>query len=986
MPSPALLLVDGHALAYRQFFALERTAMATSTGQPSWTAYGFFSALQGVLQAYQPQALAFAFDVARESFRTELYPEYKAHRQAMPDTMRAQMSGLLEGIASLGLPLYQVPNFEADDVIGTLSTQAAAQGWDVLVLTGDQDAFQLVDEAGRIRILIPGRTPKDPMKAYDSQAVYDKWQVWPHQVADYKGLMGDSSDNIPGVPGVGPKTAAQLLNQYATLEQVLAHIADVPKAGLQAKLTEHTELAKLSKVLATINTAVPSVTFDPQACQLASLNQVALKTLFEAYEFKRLLGQWPLWVSLLTGEPPTYPALEAEFTAATPEEANNDQAPPLPTLSWVEPTLITDLDTLQHHLAQALQAGVVAFDVETTGLDTLTAQPVGFSIAYGEGLRLGQRTPANPLGLSDASLPEWALVGEPHPNAVAQVVAYVPMAHSFLGDALTAQQCPWESVAPLLQPLLASEQVVKLIHNVKYEYKVLKQWGVTLAGPVFDTMLASFVCQPEGKHGLKTLATTQLGLHMTPIEDLIGKGKKQTTFDKVPIEQATPYGAADADATWRLAHRFTQVLQAEPTLATLFYELENPLATVLADMETVGIRLDTAHLEGLRQRLAGELATQEADILALAGGDPFNLNSPKQVGEVLFDRLGIKPLRKTAGKTAYSTDASVLEYLAPDYPIVQRLLDYRQTFKLQSTYVEALPRLLHPLTGRIHTSFNQTIAATGRLSSSDPNLQNIPIRTTTGRLLRQAFVPGSQDKTQPHGGEWWLLSADYSQIELRVLAHFSQEPRLMEAFASGLDVHAATAALVFGVPVEQVSKHQRYQAKTVNFGVVYGQTAHGLSQQLGVTRAEAQAFIDEYFTLYPQVKAFIEATKAQAHEQGYVTTLYGRRRNLAEGLNASNKSMREFAERAAFNTPLQGGAADVMKAAMLALAHRLKQANASPYARLLLQVHDELVLEVHETHKATVEAWVREAMLLQQPLRVPLEVDCQWGQSWLEGE
>jgi DNA polymerase-1 len=560
------------------------------------------------------------------------------------------------------------------------------------------------------------------------------------------------------------------------------------------------------------------------------------------------------------------------------------------------------------------------------------------------------------------------------------------MAHSFLGDALTAQQCPWESVAPLLQPLLASEQVVKLIHNVKYEYKVLKQWGVTLAGPVFDTMLASFVCQPEGKHGLKTLATTQLGLHMTPIEDLIGKGKKQTTFDKVPIEQATPYGAADADATWRLAHRFTQVLQAEPTLATLFYELENPLATVLADMETVGIRLDTAHLEGLRQRLAGELATQEADILALAGGDPFNLNSPKQVGEVLFDRLGIKPLRKTAGKTAYSTDASVLEYLAPDYPIVQRLLDYRQTFKLQSTYVEALPRLLHPLTGRIHTSFNQTIAATGRLSSSDPNLQNIPIRTTTGRLLRQAFVPGSQDKTQPHGGEWWLLSADYSQIELRVLAHFSQEPRLMEAFASGLDVHAATAALVFGVPVEQVSKHQRYQAKTVNFGVVYGQTAHGLSQQLGVTRAEAQAFIDEYFTLYPQVKAFIEATKAQAHEQGYVTTLYGRRRNLAEGLNASNKSMREFAERAAFNTPLQGGAADVMKAAMLALAHRLKQANASPYARLLLQVHDELVLEVHETHKATVEAWVREAMLLQQPLRVPLEVDCQWGQSWLEGE
>jgi DNA polymerase-1 len=938
-----LVLIDGHSLAYRMYFALERTGMATRAKQPTWAVYGFFNALFALLKQVSPDAMAVAFDVGKHTFRNDLYPDYKAHRASMPDEMKSQMGLIQQGVRALGIPIYELPGFEADDVIGTLSRQAAEHG-DVLVkiLTGDQDAFQLVDD-GRVQVLIPPRTPKEGLSVYDRAGVIGKWGIPPELVVDFKGLKGDTSDNIPGVPGVGDKTAVKLLTQYGSLEGVYQNVGLVNGAKLKESLMTYRDQAFLSKQLATIDRHAP-VQVDLEHCHLAMPDKAAWRQFLETCEFRSFLAQ---------GDALIAPFLGADAATATPTDSPS-------ACNECSVDLITTEEGLSQWVQAITQHGVLALDLETTGLDVLTAGIVGVALATGPGLSVETVTLAHPITAQSLPLNRLS-VSEPADTP--PQVAYIPIGHENTPDQLS-----WETVKAALAPVLANASIPKLVHNLKFERNVLQTHGCPLNGLVFDTMIASYVMDPDRRHGLKQLGPDLLGVSMDEITTLIGSGKKEIPFSQVPVDQAAPYAGKDAQVTWQLAVHFARTLPE--TRHPLLYWVELPAAAVLASMERTGVCLDTAYLGELSAQLAVGLAQAETDIYALAGLE-FNLNSPKQVGEVLFERLDIQPLRKTPTKTAYSTDAKVLEQLAPDYPIIQKLLDYRGLFKLKSTYVDALPALVHPQTGRLHTHFNQTVTATGRLSSSNPNLQNIPIRTELGRKIRQAFVP------QPG---WVLLSADYSQIELRMLAHYSNDPHLVAAFNAGEDVHTTTAALVFNVPKEHVTKEMRYQAKTVNFGVIYGQSAHGLSQQLGITRAEAQAFIEAYFARYDHVKACIEKVIADAHATGTATTLMGRVRNLSEGLASSNRGIREFSERAAFNTPLQGSAADLMKLAMVRLQAQLPQYPA----HLLLQVHDELVLEVAPEAVEPVKALVLEAMQLDQPLRVPLAVDIHTGPTWME--
>lgn len=968
-PKAPLVLVDGHALAYRMYFALEGTRMQTQDGHPTWAVYGFFMALFQLLKQRPVGAMAVAFDVSRESFRTELYADYKANRASMPDDMREQMAAILEGVEALGLPLFQIPDVEADDVIGTLTRQTLEQTeHPVEILTGDQDSFQLVDEAGRVHILIPSRKPKEGLKPYGWQEVFDKWGVYPNQVVDAKGLMGDTSDNIPGVPSVGQKTAAKLLAQYTTLDGVYENLSDLKGKKLFTTLETYKDQAYLSQKLAQIITDVPGVTLNWEACQLQVPDVEALKSFLQRYEMKAFLGQLDEIVAAFNGtnaKEKTPTSATGSMTASVSEEGH------FPTF---EPECVTQFNRLEKLEQLIREAGGFALDLETTALDTKTAEPVGIAIAVGKGLKLENRRGSKRTFLYNTVTERQALTVTSLPEALKSV--YIPVGHKpelQLGEA-PPKQLNWQDVKPWLNKLIQDEALFKLVHNRKYEQNVLSQWGMNLAEPVLDTMLLSYVLSPERRHGLKGLAEDLLGLPMKPYEEIVGKGKKQKCFSDIGLEEATQYGALDAYATLALA--FTLLPQLPPSQTALLWDMELPLSRVLAEMEATGICLDTGHLATLSQQLDKDLNELESTIYDLAG-EPFNLNSPKQVGEVFFDKLGIPPMGKTASKSGYSTDAKVLEKLAPDYEIVQKLLDYRQLFKLKSTYIDALPKLLHPRTKRLHTSFNQTITATGRLSSSEPNLQNIPVRTELGRKIREAFIPQQDTKTP-----WVLISADYSQIELRLLAHLSADTQLMEAFHHGEDIHTKTAALVLGLEPDKVSKEQRYQAKAVNFGIVYGQTAHGLSQQLDITRAEAQSFIDRYFETYPGVKTYIEEVKALAHQQGWVETLCGRRRNLAGDLASSNRSVREFAERAAFNTPIQGGAADLLKLAMLRLQGRLRLDGLQ--AKLLLQVHDELVLEAPRAELDATLTAIDWAMGLDQPLNVPLVVDRHIGDNWLE--
>ena len=971
-----LLLVDGHSLAYRMHFALERTNMRTADQRPTWAIYGFFNILLSLIKKLRPEAVIVSFDIGRVTFRNELYADYKAQRESMPEDMRSQMQAVREGVVLFGIPIFERENYEADDVIGTLAHRAAREGFRVRILTGDQDAFQLVDDGdasdmerlGSIEVLLPPRQPREEMKTYTRQAVFDKWGVYPEQVVDFKGLKGDTSDNIPGVPGIGDKTAAKLLTEYGTLAALYERITELPVNKLREKLETYREQAFLSKKLATIECNTPIDPVDWEACHLSIPDVPALLAFLAKQEFRSHVKQASEWLPLFQNASTDIP-LQAPLVASRnlPDAQLHLERGCL----QVAHDLVTTEEALQALTDLIEQVGVFAIDVETTGLDVHTAELAGIAISVGGGLEIYRRPAENVLKLQDypASFPALRLKpGADIPENRQPIKSfYIPLQQKEATESLSE-----EIVLKAFGPLLNSDAIAKLVHNIKFEGNIFRRRGIPLGGLVFDTMIVSYVEEPDRRHGLKSLTEEVLGWPMAEIDTLIGSGRKLISFSEVPVEQAAAYAVCDTWATWELAHCFLSRLEERQW--TLFYEIELPLAHVLAGMEWTGVALDKACLAGLGESLNKRLSELERDIWVLAGVE-FNLNSPRQVGEILFERLGIAPTRKTKSKAAYSTDVKVLEQLAGQHEIVAKLLEYRQGFKLKSTYIDALPTLVSPATGRLHTSFNQVVTATGRLSSSNPNLQNIPIRSELGRQIREAFVPGNQK-------DWVLISADYSQIELRLLAHFSEDPHLVEAFNQGEDIHTATASLVFGVPIEKVSKEQRYRAKTVNFGVIYGQSPYGLAQQLKIPQGEAAQFIRLYFSRYSRVEQCIEAIKNQARETGMVETLAGRVRNLSRDLGSSNRSVREFAERAAFNMPLQGSAADLMKIAMIRLQRKLKTEGLQ--TRMILQVHDELVLEAPRAEIERACDVVRWAMELDQPLRVPLVVDVYAGPSWME--
>lgn len=996
-----LVLIDGHSLAYRMYFALERTRMQTAKHFPTWAIYGFFKALFDLLKLETLDGIAVAFDMGKVTFRTEMYEQYKAHRKSMPDELSEQMGKIREGIELLGIPIFQVPNYEADDLIGTIARQAAAKGIEVSILTGDQDAFQIIDNEALISILVPAQ--QGGLTRYDRQKVFDKWGVYPEQVTDFKGLKGDTSDNIPGVPGIGDKTAAKLLAQYGTLENLLEHVDEVAGNKVRESLITYREQALLSKDLATIRYDAP-VSFSDEACHLRIPDiDDFLKFLVEM-EFRSFINNSQ---SLLQPFIRHLPEAErealketggkstAKSAASTARSAKPETEPAATQLALLEPDtddasldfpfqlglaasasapylvpfqIVTEAAELARFLEKVRETKVLVLDIETSGLDCMTCELAGIALSWSPALRADTAPTVNPLQLSDYPSTVSVLTWDESIAATSDAeTLYIPIQHP--GD---TSLLPQETVLAMLQPLLTDPAIIKVGHNLKFERNVFKTAGVVFDGLLFDTMVTSYVQDSNRRHGLKSLAYEVLGHTMQEITDLIGKGKKQIPFTQVPLEEAAPYAACDAAVTLELASHFVKTLS--PELRGLLYEVELPLVPVLAEMEYAGVSLDVAYLKHLSQDLEGRLKIVEAEIYDLAEVT-FNLNSPKQVGEVLFEKLKLPARGLTPTKSSYTTNAKVIESLAEDYPIAQKILDYRQLFKLKSTYVDALPLLTHTIDGRLHTSFNQTITGTGRLSSSEPNLQNIPIRSDVGRQIRQAFVP--QSKT-----DWLILSADYSQIELRLLAHFSEDPMLIEAFRSGEDIHKATAALVFDVPLEEVTKQMRYQAKAVNFGIIYGQTAFGLSNALGIPPKEAGEFIQKYFERYPKVKSYIEASKTEIRRTGVVKTLCGRVRDMSEGLKSPIKSTREFTERAAFNLPLQGSAADLMKVAMIRLQRGI--ARQKLQSKLILQVHDEVVLEVYQPELEQVRELVHQAMCLEQPLLVPLEIDISEGPSWME--
>ncbi|MBI5612412.1 MAG: DNA polymerase I [Gammaproteobacteria bacterium] len=898
-----LVLVDGSSYLYRAFHALP--SLSNSRGEPTGAVYGVVNMLRKLIADHDPAYIAVVFDAKGKTFRDELFAAYKAHRPPMPDELASQIEPLHAIVRALGLPLIMIEGVEADDVIGTLAAQAGAAGLDTLISTGDKDMAQLVT---------PGVTLIDTMKdaRYDRAGVVEKFGVPPERIVDYLALIGDSSDNIPGVPGVGPKTAVKWLNEFGSLDDIVTRAADIPgKAGesLRAALAN----LPLSRQLATIKCDVP-LAVGPRELQRQPPDESRLRELYRRLEFKSWLAQ----LGGLNSPPPM--AVPTESSAA----------------GYVT---ILDEAALAAWLARLERATLFAFDTETTAINVMNAELVGVSFTdrAGEG-------------------------------------AYLPLAHDYPG---APPQLDRAAVLARLKPLLEDPRRKKVGQNLKYDMSVLANYAIELRGIEFDTMLESYVLDSTAsRHDMDSLALKYLGHKTVKYEDVAGKGKSQINFREVPIEQASHYAAEDADITWRLHAALWPRIQELPALERLFREIEMPLVPILSRIERHGVKIDADMLRRQGGELAQRLMELEREAHDLAG-QPFNLASPLQIQEILYQKLKLPVLKKTP-KGQPSTAEEVLQELALDYPLPQIILEHRGIAKLKSTYADKLPEMINPRTGRVHTSYHQAVAATGRLSSSDPNLQNIPVRTAEGRRIRQAFVAERGYK---------ILSADYSQVELRIMAHLSQDDGLLKAFASGADVHRATAAEVFGVPPEQVSDDLRRNAKAINFGLIYGMSAFGLAQQLRIERAAAQQYIDLYFARYPQVKAFMDRTREQARSRGYVETVFGRRLHLPE-INAANQARRQYAERTAINAPMQGTAADLIKLAMARIDAWLGESGAD--VKMIMQVHDELVFEVAEAELARAEDTIRRYMvevggrspLLPHGLSLPLVVDIGEGDNW----
>jgi DNA polymerase-1 len=905
-----LVLVDGSSYLYRAFHAMP--SLSNSRNEPTGAVYGVINMLRRLLKDYDPEYMAVVFDAPGKTFRDDIYPEYKAQRPPMPDELSGQIEPLHEAIRAMGLPLLMIEGVEADDVIGTLARAATQHGGAVLISTGDKDMAQLVD--GGIEIV-------DTMKdvRYDRDKVIEKFGVPPERIIDYLALVGDTSDNIPGVNGVGPKTAAKWLNEYGSLDALVARAAEIKgKAGenLRAALDQ----LPLARQLATIKCDV-ALDIGQSALQRQAPDTARLRELFHRLEFKT-------WLAELGGIN-TRPA----GLAGTPNTQGQMFGSPTDTARTASYQTIWTRAELDAWIARLEKAELFAVDTETTSLDAMQAEIVGVSFTDrgGEG-------------------------------------AYLPLAHQY-PDA--PEQLDRKATLERLRPLLEDPRPRKVGQNLKYDMNVLANHGIALAGIAHDTMLESYVLDSTAsRHDMDSLALKYLGHKTIKYEDVAGKGKSQINFREVPIEQATRYAAEDADITLRLHEHLWPRLEATPTLVALYREFELPLVPVLARIEREGVRIDAHMLRAQSSELAKKMLELERQAHELAG-QTFNMASPMQIQEILFGKLQLPVLKKTP-KGQPSTAEEVLQELALDYPLPRVILDHRSIAKLKSTYADKLPEMINPKTGRVHTSYHQAVAATGRLSSSDPNLQNIPVRTEEGRRIRQAFVP------EPG---WTMVSADYSQIELRIMAHLSQDDGLLRAFASGADIHRATAAEVFGVSLEMVSDEMRRSAKAINFGLIYGMSAFGLAQQLKIERAAAQQYIDLYFTRYPGVKAFMERTRGLAHEQGYVETVFGRRLYLPE-INVSNQARRQYAERTAINAPMQGTAADLIKLAMIAVDHWIR--GTRPAVRMIMQVHDELVFEVRDDAVDSACVAIRERMTGVAKLAIPLVVDIGTGRNWDE--
>ncbi len=926
-------LIDAPGLFYRAHFAFVSRPLTTSRGQDVGAIFGFVSTLLALIHDEGASHAAVAFDSPGPTFRHERYRAYKATRPPMPAPLVEQLPLIDRAVAAFGLAAVARPGMEADDLIGSLARAARVAGWEVVIVSADKDFAQLIGEG--VRQFVPSRG-REPAQWIDADAVRAKWGVAPEQFVDFLALMGDSSDNVPGVRGIGEKTAARLLQEHGSLDALYAGLSRVEPAGVRAKLAGGEELARLSRDLVSIRTDLTTPPIDQLTVPDPS-GRSALRALLEELEFRQLTRR------LFGGSG----APEAAAPAAiTPEAAQLPLAPPAAPEpggpAGAAPIVVRDgwgeryqavcdaaalAAIVGRYPRRGPQQPMVAIDTETDGLDPQSAGLVGVSFAWSPG---------------DA----W----------------YVPVGH------LEGSNLPAGEVARLLGPLLGDPGIAKAGQNLKFDLRILIAHGFEIRGPLVDTMVASYLRDPSARHGLDALSAEFLRHEKVPIEALIGSGRGQLSMAQVPIERVAPYACENVDAVLRLLEPLAGLVR-ERGARELFERIEMPLVPILAEMERAGIRVDVSLLAALGRALARQMERLEVEIHTLAGA-PFNVNSTQQLQKVLFERLGLRPRRKT--KTGFSTGQEVLEELAVDHPLPARILEYRQLAKLRGTYAEALPKMVDPRTGRIHTEFHQTVTATGRLSSSNPNLQNIPIRTDLGREIRRAFVA-------PEG--WRLLSADYSQIELRILAHLSGDQDLLGAFRAGADIHRATAARVFGVPIERVDPAMRARAKVVNFGVLYGMGAQRLAREQGIPVAEATRFIAEYFAKLPGVKAFIDRCVTEARGRGYAETLLGRRRYLPD-LASTRPQLRAAAERMAVNTPVQGSAADLMKLAMVRVHARL--AAEAPRARLLLQVHDELVLEVPAESLAAVRAAVVEEMASVLELLVPLKVDTGAGRDWYE--
>ncbi len=905
---PPLVLVDGSSYLYRAFHVPNLQHLSTSNGMPTGAIYGVVNMLKRLMKSVEPEYIGVVFDAKGKTFRHDIYKEYKANRPPMPDDLQIQIEPLHNMVRALGLPLISEVSVEADDVIGTLANQAVKQGHEVLVSTSDKDMAQLVND----HVTLVNTMTNVKM---DAEGVVEKFGVAPHQIIEYLALTGDKSDNIPGVPSVGPKTAAKWLNEYETLDELIKN-ADAIKGKVGEKFRSHLDQIPLSKELTTIRCDLKLDT-DIDDLAVKPEETTTLRKLYTELEFKT-------WLKAM-GE-------EDESNESTENVNENKIEEATKTVKKKYQLVLTKID-FNTWLKKLKAADLIAFDTETDSLDYMQANVVGLSFAVKPG-----------------------------------EAAYVPFAHTFTG---APKQLDRDEVLKQLEPILNNKEAKIIGHNLKYDRSVLLNHGIELNGIQHDTMLESYVCNSvASRHDLDTLCEKYLDHTNIHFEDVAGKGAKQITFDKVGLDVALDYAAEDADMVLRLHHVFWGELQQKTKQKKLYETIELPMLKVLSNVERNGVLLDAKQLDKQGKQLSKRIVEVEEEAFELAG-QKFNLSSPKQIQEILFEKQGIPIIRKTP-KGQPSTAEDVLQELADNHPLPKLLLEHRMLSKLKSTYVDKLPSLINSKTNRVHTSYHQAVAITGRLSSSDPNLQNIPIRTEEGRRVRQAFVAEKG---------YQILAADYSQIELRIMAHLSNDERLCEAFAKGEDIHRATAAEVFGLKLDEVEAEQRRAAKAINFGLIYGMSAFGLAKQLGISRTEAQQYVSLYFERYPGVKKYMDSIREKAREQGYVETLFGRRLYLPD-INNKNVQRRQYAERTAINAPMQGTAADIIKRAMIIIDDYLQDKKTD--CKMIMQVHDELVFEVKEKSVDTIKKNVVEQMETAAELSIPLVVDAAIGANWDE--